>query len=106
MELVLIVMLISIYVILIINKKLKLKQMNNESRTIKITEFIKFNCNLNNPQLKNLGDVIWVVHNKLKLSVKDNEIMISADEDDVNNALEELELIYTSFKVNNDVNIQ
>lgn len=79
--------------------------MKKESQKIKITEFIKFYCNLNNPQLKNLGDVIWVVYNKLKLSVKDNEIMIGADEDDINNALDELERIYTSFKAHKEVDI-
>ncbi len=94
MELVLTVILFCTYVILIINKKYKLKQMNNESQTINILEFIKFYCNLNNPQLKNLGDIVWVIKHKLKLSVKNNEVVISANEDDVNNALEELEEIF------------
>lgn len=64
---------------------------------LRLSEFIKFYSNLNNPQLKNLGDCVWVVNNKLKLSVENNEIMISCDDDDINSALEELEQIYDSF---------
>jgi hypothetical protein len=73
--------------------------MNGKNTKLKLSEFIKFYTNLKNKQLKNLGDCVWVVNNKLKLTVENNEIMISCDDDDIVSALEELEQIYDSFKV-------
>jgi uncharacterized protein YlbG (UPF0298 family) len=80
--------------------------MTNKEQTIKLQQFITFYSNHNNIQLKNLGEVVFAIKTYLKLSVNDNEIQISCNENDISQFLKSLENIFSNYTIENNLFIE